>query len=332
MNLENVEGDDWKVGYGISSNKIITYDKEIAKELKLLPYLTTTLFIEKEDLLSNLIKRHFEITGNDSRNKNALIVGCGSVGSVIAVNLVRSGIGKITLCDMDYVSKVNLSRTIYVVNDIKDKKVIALKRHLLEINPYVLVQTIDEDIIKLSAETKKNLFSDVDLIIAATDDTRAQFEVNKYSYYHSKPVIFPGCWNKAEISELIMVFPGINSPCYSCLVPYRKILESNKNQNTTHNYENEDGSSRLQGVTALGPDIQIITSITSKVALSILLLETNVPLKEFVEVIIARKLWFLFVSTTQVDMISKFLEQSPGQYSYQSVWATTEKKERVFGL
>lgn len=63
------------------------------------------------------------------------IVGCGSVGSVVAENLVRFGITKITLYDFDIVESKNIANQLFDAEDIGRPKVEALTDHLARINP-----------------------------------------------------------------------------------------------------------------------------------------------------------------------------------------------------
>ena len=63
------------------------------------------------------------------------IVGCGSVGATIAENLVRLGLTKISLWDMDAVTPHNLANQIFRHKDIGHAKVEALADILTEINP-----------------------------------------------------------------------------------------------------------------------------------------------------------------------------------------------------
>lgn len=63
------------------------------------------------------------------------IVGCGSVGSTIAENLVRCGIKRITLWDFDTVEPKNVNNQMFREKDIGRPKTEALKDLLLEINP-----------------------------------------------------------------------------------------------------------------------------------------------------------------------------------------------------
>lgn len=63
------------------------------------------------------------------------IIGCGSVGSTLAENLVRCGITKITLWDFDAVEPKNIVNQMFRQKDIGKFKVDALSEILEEINP-----------------------------------------------------------------------------------------------------------------------------------------------------------------------------------------------------
>ena len=62
------------------------------------------------------------------------IIGCGSVGSVIAENLARCGLKKITLWDFDKVEKHNIVNQMFRQKDVGRPKTEALKDILVEIN------------------------------------------------------------------------------------------------------------------------------------------------------------------------------------------------------
>ena len=68
------------------------------------------------------------------------IVGCGSVGSTVAENLVRCGVTKITLYDFDKVEPHNIVNQMFDQNDVGRLKVDALKDILTDINPEIADQ------------------------------------------------------------------------------------------------------------------------------------------------------------------------------------------------
>lgn len=63
------------------------------------------------------------------------IIGCGSVGSTLAENLVRCGVTNITLWDFDTVEPHNIANQMFRERDIGKLKVEVLKEMLQEINP-----------------------------------------------------------------------------------------------------------------------------------------------------------------------------------------------------
>lgn len=77
---------------------------------------------------------YFQPEKDDSRIH---IVGCGSVGSTVAENLVRCGITKLTLWDFDTVEPHNLANQMFRQKDVGKTKVDALLDMLKEINPEV---------------------------------------------------------------------------------------------------------------------------------------------------------------------------------------------------
>ena len=67
------------------------------------------------------------------------IIGCGAIGSNLAVMLTRLGAVKLELWDADTVEEHNITNQAYTNSDIGRLKVEALADHLLEINPNVIV-------------------------------------------------------------------------------------------------------------------------------------------------------------------------------------------------
>lgn len=82
----------------------------------------------------NLSKSH-DFFKPEDLNARIHIIGCGSVGSVLAENLARFGITKMTLYDFDTVEAKNIANQLFDANDIGRPKVEALADHLKVINP-----------------------------------------------------------------------------------------------------------------------------------------------------------------------------------------------------
>lgn len=117
----------------------------------------------------------------------ALVVGVGALGSVQAELLGRAGIGKLILIDPDVVSLSNIQRqALYTSKDIDIPKVEALKKHLLEINPRIVIDKF-QDKFQNIYELINNL--NVNVILDGTDNLETRRYINE-KFYKKIPIIF----------------------------------------------------------------------------------------------------------------------------------------------
>ena len=73
------------------------------------------------------------------------VIGVGGVGSWAAEALARSGVGRLTLIDLDHVALSNINRQIQALDSTLGKaKVLALQDRIAEINPDCRVTAIEE--------------------------------------------------------------------------------------------------------------------------------------------------------------------------------------------
>jgi tRNA A37 threonylcarbamoyladenosine dehydratase len=78
------------------------------------------------------------------RGAHGVVVGLGGVGSWAAEALARSGVGRLTLVDLDHVAESNLNRQLHAtVSTIGVAKVDAMRERILSIVPDCEVQTVD---------------------------------------------------------------------------------------------------------------------------------------------------------------------------------------------
>lgn len=79
------------------------------------------------------------------RSSHIAVVGIGGVGSWVAEALARTGVGQITLVDMDHVAESNINRQIHAVEStLGMAKVEAMADRIRSINPHCTVTRIDE--------------------------------------------------------------------------------------------------------------------------------------------------------------------------------------------
>lgn len=148
-------------------------------------------------------------------NCKVAIVGLGSGGSAIAVELAKAGIGNFVLIDFDRLELGNVSRHICGVGDLGRYKTKAVKDALLAKNPYVKVETAEIDI-NQNLDLTKLLLKDSNLIIAATDNDRSRFNLNSIALEFSIPTIFGRALARASGGDVLRVRPQ-QGVCLACV-------------------------------------------------------------------------------------------------------------------
>lgn len=116
------------------------------------------------------IGRLFGVRGLEIiRKSKIMVIGIGGVGSWVAESLARTGVGSMTLVDLDDVCVTNINRQSHAISSTVGKfKVDVMKERVLEINPLCEVDT------KQCFFNPKNLEKifdrDYDFVIDACDD------------------------------------------------------------------------------------------------------------------------------------------------------------------
>ncbi len=79
------------------------------------------------------------------QRSHVAIVGIGGVGSWVAEALARTGVGEITLLDMDHVAESNINRQVHALTTtLGMAKIHAMQQRIAQINPYCKVHCVDE--------------------------------------------------------------------------------------------------------------------------------------------------------------------------------------------
>jgi sulfur carrier protein ThiS adenylyltransferase len=124
------------------------------------------LIPKKEEWSKALCERHGEELQKKFSTATVAVCGLGGLGSNIAISLARAGIGKLILIDFDRVDITNLHRQQYKANQIGMNKTDALRDNLLEIAPYVAIETHTE---RVAEENVAHLLQGADIICEAFD-------------------------------------------------------------------------------------------------------------------------------------------------------------------
>ncbi len=116
------------------------------------------------------------------------IVGCGGLGSAVAVYLAASGVGHLHLIDYDLIDKSNLHRQVfYGIKDIGKPKTTILKDHILKISPFVQVTCSKLPVTKATISSE---LGDYPVIMDCTDSLKTKYLLNDYCVISDKVLIY----------------------------------------------------------------------------------------------------------------------------------------------
>jgi molybdopterin/thiamine biosynthesis adenylyltransferase/rhodanese-related sulfurtransferase len=129
-----------------------------------------------------------EVGQEKLQNASVLIVGCGGLGSPIAVYLASSGIGKIHLVDFDTVAISNLHRQVFFsLEDVGKPKAEVLAQFIKKRAPFTEVTFTNKPILK---ENVLELISGVDIVVDGTDSLPTKYLLNDACVLKNKPMVY----------------------------------------------------------------------------------------------------------------------------------------------
>jgi molybdopterin/thiamine biosynthesis adenylyltransferase len=201
------------------------------------------------------------------KNSHIALIGLGSVGSSLALGLVRCGVGNFNLADPDILTIENISRHVCDLYDLGRSKVIAVKERMRRINPTANVKTYACDIFQTYDSLLEDFFKNVDLVIATTDRNAVQLRVNDECYGRKIPALFAGCYEEARGGEVLFVLPGATPICLECL---RGGVRQPERRGPI-DYSNAQGPEDYKGEPGLNAAINLVTDVAQQYAVALLL-------------------------------------------------------------
>lgn len=127
------------------------------------------------------------------RGAHVCVVGIGGVGSWTAEALARSGIGKLTLVDLDHVAESNLNRQIHALEQtLGQAKIEAMAQRIASINPECQVQQVDEFITPDNLDALLAPMGTLDYVVDAIDGVRAKTALLAWCRQKKLPVVTAG--------------------------------------------------------------------------------------------------------------------------------------------
>ena len=136
-----------------------------------------------------------KIYGDDSfhhyENSHVMVIGIGGVGSWAVEALARTGIGEVTIVDMDVVAASNINRQLpAMTTTLGREKIEIMAERCRAINPRIKVNLIDD---YLTPENVKEILAGKpDIILDCIDDVKAKFALMLHCRFNKIPLIVSG--------------------------------------------------------------------------------------------------------------------------------------------
>lgn len=142
-------------------------------------------------------------------NSGVAIIGAGALGSVVAMYLAGSGIGRIAIADFDTIDISNLQRQVfYSENNCGKSKVNVISELIQKLNSEVSFKSINQFI---TAQNATELLEEYDILVECSDNPATKELIVEIGKKLNKPVVVGGV---NQYSGQVMVFNS-DSPEYN---------------------------------------------------------------------------------------------------------------------
>jgi molybdopterin/thiamine biosynthesis adenylyltransferase len=228
---------------------------------------------EPYSLSTDLFSRNTGLLETTALQQSGVIVcGCGSVGSLAALELARSGVGRFLLIDPELLAIENLCRHQCGLADVGRRKVQAVADRIRQINPQAVVQSEHLPLEQLDpAVIARFCGANADtLMLACADSRRADRHASRLAAALSLPFLAIGLWERAFAGEIFYSHPGEPMPCYCCAFDGLAGELSSRAEPERRFYSNETKLEKLHFQPGIAIDIAFVTEIGLKLALDLL--------------------------------------------------------------
>ena len=229
------------------------------------------LNVESYGMYQSIFSRNKGILETDvMKNKYVVILGCGSVGSLVAMELARAGVENFFLTDPDIVEYHNVCRHHCGIEDVGDLKINALSRKLRNINPNVNILKFEGQV----QNAPKDLLDEFCIgnnvvFVGCADNRAADVYSNRISIYYDASFVSIGFWERAYAGEIFYHIPNQGMPCYECALGSGGNVSARAQANH-HIYSNQEQTEGVKFEPGISVDINFITSIGIKIIIDIL--------------------------------------------------------------
>lgn len=122
---------------------------------------------------------------------HVMVIGIGGVGSWAVEALARSGVGELTLVDMDVVAASNINRQLPAMSStLGMEKIAVMAERCRQINPRIKLNLVDDYI---SPDNVAEMLTPVpDVVLDCIDDVKAKFALMLYCRFNKIQLIVSG--------------------------------------------------------------------------------------------------------------------------------------------
>jgi molybdopterin/thiamine biosynthesis adenylyltransferase len=154
---------------------------------------------------------------NILRDKTVLLVGLGTGGAHVAIELAKCGVGHFILIDRDRLSVGNVVRHPGGISHVGRYKVNVMRDLILEKNPEADVSIHPVAVNYDNEDAIRAVVASTDIVICGTDNRPSKLLVNKLCVEADVTAVYGGAFRRAYGGQVLRVRPK-QSPCHQCFI------------------------------------------------------------------------------------------------------------------
>lgn len=204
------------------------------------------------------------------KSMTAVISGCGSVGSYVALELARSGVGRFLLIDHDVLGYTNICRHQCGISDVGRYKTLAVADRIRLINPEAEIGVQNSLVENVPPVIFEEFCGPDSVIVGCADNRQGDLFTCKIAAHYKMPMISIGFWERAFAGEVFYWIPeNSDLACYQCFTKALGDISGRQSVNRRF-YTTETDLSKVTFMPGISVDITFVTNIGVKIILDIL--------------------------------------------------------------
>lgn len=231
--------------------------------------IVTPVKLEPYSLKLDLFSRNTGILESDIMlNKKALFIGCGSVGSLVAVELAKAGVGHFMLVDNDIFGYHNICRHQCGIYDVGRYKIDAVADRILAINPYAEVKKFNRAIQDVDRDEVLGFCDKDTVIVGGADNREGDLYACNLGIQAGASFVSIGCWERAFAGEIFYCLPE-GTPTYQDFLAVTGYVSGRVTQNRRF-YTTEADLEKATFEPGISADVNFVTIVGIKLILDLL--------------------------------------------------------------